>query len=55
MDNDIRTDCKWMETFENYEEHERYLCHLTIDSKYVNLEKDCKNCPSYEKCSEIED
>jgi hypothetical protein len=44
-----RTDCKWMEYFENYDEKEKYLCHLTVDSKYVNHDKDCANCPYYEK------
>ena len=39
MTDNIRTNCKWMEVFENYEENKRYLCHLTIDSKYVKLKK----------------
>lgn len=52
MTDNIRTNCKWMEVFENYEENKRYLCHLTIDSKYVNLEEHCKNCPHYEKSDE---
>ena len=44
-----RIDCKWMEYFENYDENEKYLCHFNIDSKYVDVNKDCANCPYYEK------
>jgi hypothetical protein len=44
-----RINCKWMEYFENYDENEKYLCHFNIDSKYVDVNKDCANCPYYEK------
>ena len=47
-----RIDCKWMEYFENYEEKEKYLCHLNVDSKYVDVHKDCENCPFYENNEE---
>lgn len=52
MEENPRKDCKWMEYFENYEENQKYLCHLNVSSKYVNFENNCKNCPHYEKCNE---
>lgn len=51
MEDNICKDCKWMEVFENYED-KKYLCHLNVDSKYVNYETDCKNCKFYEKCND---
>ena len=47
-----RTDCKWMEYFENYDEKEKYLCHFDVDSKYVNMNEVCMKCPHYEKSND---
>lgn len=46
---DNRKNCKWAEVITNYygDRIEKVYCHLKPESKKVDLEKDCKNCPNY--------
>ncbi len=47
MDN--RKDCRWVEILRNAygDRIENVFCHLKPESKKVDLEKDCANCPHY--------
>ena len=43
--------CKWIEIVEEYPDRpHKYLCHLTVDPKFVNKEVCCK-CKHFEECS----
>lgn len=54
MDN--RKDCKWIEILMNVygDKIEKCLCHLDPESKRVDLEHDCKDCPYYIKEEDVE-
>lgn len=44
-------DCKWIEIFMNIygDKIDHVLCHLTPESKRINMERDCKNCKDFVK------
>lgn len=52
MEKIVCEDCKWIEIFENYSDEEKYLCHQDVNTKRINSENNCKNCPFYEKMKE---
>jgi hypothetical protein len=55
MDN--KKNCKWIEIFMNPygDKIEWCICHLNPQSKKVDLEHDCKDCPHYLKEEDVED